>query len=143
MNRSWYAVPVGVLVGAAIALFAPGPGDMTAMLAITAFCIALWITTPVPPWLTGLVAIGLIGVVFSPSLALVGFQLPATWLIVLGILIGEAVYLTPLVLTSLAQVTNVEALAIPGIGGLVPYLVMIAVLLLRPRGLFGQEGFME
>lgn len=63
--------------------------------------------------------------------------------VVAGILIGEAVYLTPLVLTSLARVTNVEAIAVQGIGGLVPYLVMIVVLLIRPRGLFGQEGFME
>lgn len=63
--------------------------------------------------------------------------------VVSGLLIGEAVYLTPLVLTSLAEVTSVEALAIPGIGGLVPYLVMIVVLLARPRGLFGQEEFLE
>jgi len=63
--------------------------------------------------------------------------------VVAGLLIGEAVYLTPLVLRSLAEVTTVEALAVPGIGGLVPYLVMIVVLLVRPRGLYGQEGFME
>jgi len=63
--------------------------------------------------------------------------------VVAGLLIGEAVFLTPLVLQSLADVTGVPALAIPGIGGLVPYLVMILVLLVRPRGLYGQEGFME
>ena len=63
--------------------------------------------------------------------------------VVSGLLIGEAVFLTPLVLQSLADVTGVPALAIPGIGGLVPYLVMILVLLVRPRGLYGQEGFME
>ncbi len=63
--------------------------------------------------------------------------------VVSGILIGEAVYLTPLILTSLAKVSGVDALAIPGIGGLVPYLVMIVVLMVRPRGLFGQEGFLE
>lgn len=63
--------------------------------------------------------------------------------VVSGLLIGEAVFLTPLVLGTLATRTNIEALAIPGIGGLMPYLVMIVVLLVRPRGLFGQEGFLE
>ncbi|GGN08579.1 branched-chain amino acid ABC transporter permease [Halarchaeum nitratireducens] len=63
--------------------------------------------------------------------------------VVAGLLIGEAVFLTPLVLRSLADVTGIGALAVPGIGGLVPYLVMILVLLVRPRGLYGQEGFME
>jgi branched-chain amino acid transport system permease protein len=60
-----------------------------------------------------------------------------------GLLIGEAQYLTPVVLRTLATVTGVQWLAIPGIDGLVPYLVMIVVLLVRPRGLFGQEGFLE
>ncbi|MFB6093097.1 MAG: branched-chain amino acid ABC transporter permease [Haloquadratum sp.] len=63
--------------------------------------------------------------------------------VVAGILIGEAAYLTPLYLSTLATVTNVQAVNVPGIGGLVPYLVMIVVLLARPRGLFGQEGFLE
>ena len=63
--------------------------------------------------------------------------------VVSGILIGEAVFLTPLVLESLAAVTNVDAIAVSGIGGLMPYLVMIVVLLVRPRGLFGQQGFLE
>ncbi len=63
--------------------------------------------------------------------------------VVSGLLIGEAVFLTPLLLETLAIRTNIEALAIPGIGGLMPYLVMIVVLLVRPRGLFGQEGFLE
>lgn len=60
-----------------------------------------------------------------------------------GLLIGEAQYLTPVVLRTLATVTGIESLAVPGIDGLVPYLVMIVVLLVRPRGLFGQEGFLE
>jgi branched-subunit amino acid ABC-type transport system permease component len=63
--------------------------------------------------------------------------------VVAGLLIGEAVYLTPIVLRSLAAVTGVGALDVPAIGGLMPYLVMIFVLLVRPRGLFGQEGFLE
>ena len=63
--------------------------------------------------------------------------------VVAGILIGEAVYLTPTVLRSLSILTGIPALDVPSIGGLMPYLVMIVVLLVRPRGLFGQEGFLE
>ncbi|MCU4800805.1 branched-chain amino acid ABC transporter permease [Halobacteria archaeon HArc-gm2] len=63
--------------------------------------------------------------------------------VVSGILIGEATFLTPLVLRTLSETTNVAALNVSGIGGLMPFLVMIVVLLVRPRGLFGQEGFME
>lgn len=63
--------------------------------------------------------------------------------VISGLLIGEATFLTGVVLTSLAGVTGIEAIAVPGIRGLVPYLVMIAVLLWRPRGLFGEEGFLE
>jgi branched-subunit amino acid ABC-type transport system permease component len=63
--------------------------------------------------------------------------------VVSGLLIGEAVFVTPLVLSTLASRTNVAAFDISGIGGLMPYLVMIIVLLVRPRGLFGQEGFLE
>ena len=63
--------------------------------------------------------------------------------VVAGLIIGEAVFLTPLVLRTLAEVTGVAVLDIPSIGGLMPYLVMIFVLLVRPRGLFGQEGFLE
>jgi len=63
--------------------------------------------------------------------------------VVAGILIGEAVYLTPIVLRSLAEITGIAAIDLPGVGGLMPFLVMIVVLLVRPRGLFGQEGFLE
>lgn len=63
--------------------------------------------------------------------------------VVSGLLIGEAVFLTPIVLESLARVTGIAALNVGGIGGLVPYLVMIVVLLVQPRGLFGEEGFLE
>ena len=60
-----------------------------------------------------------------------------------GLLIGEAAYLTPVVLQSLARTSGVEALDVSGVRGLVPFLVMILVLLVRPRGLFGEEGFLE
>jgi len=63
--------------------------------------------------------------------------------VVSGLLIAEATYLTPLVLATLAETTNVAAINVSGIGGLMPFLVMIVVLLVRPRGLFGQKGFME
>ncbi len=63
--------------------------------------------------------------------------------VVAGLLIGLARFLVPTMLSTLAEVTNVSWLQISGIGGLVPYLVMIVVLLVRPRGLFGTEGFLE
>jgi anion transporter len=67
-----------------------GTGTAGPMLAITVFCIVLWILTPIPPAYTGLIGIGLIAVTFSTDLALVGFQKPATWLIGFGLLMGEA-----------------------------------------------------
>ncbi|MFC6988075.1 hypothetical protein ACFQJD_03850 [Haloplanus sp. GCM10025708] len=63
--------------------------------------------------------------------------------VVSGILIGEATFMTPVVLTALSAATGVAAFDVSGIQGLVPYLVMITVLLVRPRGLFGEEGLME
>lgn len=90
MERSWYALPIGIVAGLGTALFAPLPVEQARILGITLFCIALWVTNPVPPWFTGLLGIGLIGLVFSPDLALTGFASPATWLIVFGMVIGEA-----------------------------------------------------
>ncbi len=63
--------------------------------------------------------------------------------VVAGLLIGEAVFLVPMMTTSLAEITGIALLDIQGIGGLVPYLVMIVILLVRPRGFFGTEGFLE
>lgn len=81
-----------------------------------------------------------------------------------GLLIGWARFLTPLTLetflirveqfgeaTQLVDVVHdlvpVTILwgsnMVPDLGGLMPYLVMIVVLLVRPRGLFGREGYME
>ena len=90
VDASWLSVPVGVGLAGLVAAYAPLSPDAAAMLAITAFCVSLWVGTPVPPWLTGLVGVGLVGVRFSTDLALVGFGSAATWLVVLGILIGEA-----------------------------------------------------
>ncbi|MEF8783809.1 MAG: branched-chain amino acid ABC transporter permease [Haloarculaceae archaeon] len=63
--------------------------------------------------------------------------------VVAGILIGLATFIVPTMLSTLAEVTGIGLIQIDGIGGLVPYLVMIAILLIRPRGLFGTEGFLE
>ena len=91
MDRAWYALPVGIVVGIGTAAFAPLPEEQALILGITLFAIALWIGNPVPPWYTGLLALGLIGLAFSPDLALGGFAEPALWLIVFGLIIGEAV----------------------------------------------------
>lgn len=86
----WASVPLGVLVAVGVLLFAPVDRAAASMLAITLFCILLWIATPVPPAVTGMLCVGLIGIVFSPELAFVGFQSAALWLVVFGLLLGEA-----------------------------------------------------
>ncbi|MFB6269635.1 MAG: SLC13 family permease [Halobacterium sp.] len=90
VDPSWLSLPVGVAAAAGILTYAPVAADMATMLAITVFCISLWVGSPVAPWFTGLVGIGLIGVAFTSDLALTGFQSAATWLVVLGIFLGEA-----------------------------------------------------
>ncbi|QLG64170.1 SLC13 family permease [Halorarum salinum] len=90
VDPSWLSVPAGLLAAAGAFAYAPVGRDAAVMLAITLFCVALWIGSPVEPWFTGLVCLGLVGVTFSSELALVGFRSPATWLVVLGILLGEA-----------------------------------------------------
>lgn len=90
VDAAWLSLPVGVAAAAGLLAFAPVAQEMAAMLAITVFCISLWVGSPVAPWFTGLVGIGLVGVTFSSDLALTGFQSPATWLVVVGIFLGEA-----------------------------------------------------
>lgn len=89
-DLAWLSLPVGVAAAAVVLLYVPLNTGMATMLAITVFAISLWIGGPVEPWLTGLLAIGLIGVAFNTNLALTGFHSAATWLVVLGILLGEA-----------------------------------------------------
>ena len=84
VDPAWLSVPVGFAAAGAVLTGAPLPTGAARMLAITVFCVALWVATPVRPWFTALLGIGLIGVVFEPSLALTGFQNPATWLVVVG-----------------------------------------------------------
>lgn len=90
IDPAWLSLPAGLLAAVGIFQFAPLTADTALMLAITVFCVMLWIGSPVEPWFTALICIGLIGVAFSSKLALTGFRSPATWLVVVGILIGEA-----------------------------------------------------
>ncbi|WP_188424139.1 SLC13 family permease [Haloferax sulfurifontis] len=90
VDPTWLSPLFGALAAVAVFQFAPLARDASTMLAITVFCIMLWVRSPVEPWFTALVGIGLIGVAFSPALALSGFRSPATWLVAVGILVGEA-----------------------------------------------------
>lgn len=90
IDRGWLAVPAGLAAALIVRFGLPLPPAMATMVAITLFAVSLWIGTPVPPWFTALVALGVIGVAFSSDLALVGFRAPATWLVVFGIVMGEA-----------------------------------------------------
>lgn len=63
--------------------------------------------------------------------------------IVGGLLIGVAMFLAPTMLNALATTTGLSWIGIPGVRRVVPYIVMIVVLLARPRGLFGEEGLLE
>ncbi|GGM61059.1 anion transporter [Halarchaeum rubridurum] len=89
-TRAWLATCLGVALAAAVVFAAPMPTAQARVLAITLFAIVAWIAAPVPPWVTGLTAIGLIGLAQTPALALSGFGSPATWLIVFGLVVGEA-----------------------------------------------------
>ncbi|WP_418279834.1 SLC13 family permease [Halorubrum sp. DTA98] len=88
VSRPWVAFPLAIAT--AIATVALLGGDAGAMAGITAACILLWVLTPVPPAYTGILAIGALAAVFSPTLALSGFQSSATWLVGFGLLMGIA-----------------------------------------------------
>jgi len=60
-----------------------------------------------------------------------------------GLLIGVFTFLTPMMLESLALATNLPFLELQGVRRVVPFIIMIVVLLSRPRGLLGEEGFLE
>lgn len=89
-SAEWLSVPVGLAAATTVLTVAPVDGATARLLAITLFCIALWIGTPVPPEVTGMLCIGFIGLGFSTDLALTGFQSPTVWLVVFGLLLGEA-----------------------------------------------------
>lgn len=60
-----------------------------------------------------------------------------------ALLIGVTAFLAPVSFSAMASVTGISALDVPGIDGIMPFVVLIVVLLIRPRGLFGEEGLME
>lgn len=60
-----------------------------------------------------------------------------------GLLIGVAMFLTPTMLSALATTTGLPWINLDGVRRVVPFILMIVVLLDRPRGLFGEEGFLE
>ncbi len=60
-----------------------------------------------------------------------------------GLLIGVTAFLVPTMLRALATATGLDFIALDGVRRVVPFVVMIIVLLDRPRGLFGEEGFLE
>lgn len=60
-----------------------------------------------------------------------------------GLLIGWTRFLVPTMLSAAAAYTGIGALSLQGVGRIIPFVLMIVVLLDRPRGLFGEEGFLE
>jgi len=110
VSPAWLSVPIGLLAAAAVLTVAPVDGATARLLAITLFCIALWIATPVPPAYTGLLCIGLVGATFSTDLALTGFRSATVWLVVFGLLLGEAARKSGLAAWG---GTRIEALAWP------------------------------
>jgi len=84
------SVPIAIVAAVAVRLTVPFDPAGATMLAITAFCIVMWIGNLIPPSYTGILCIGLIGVTFSADLALVGFGTQATWLVAFGLIMGEA-----------------------------------------------------
>jgi len=60
-----------------------------------------------------------------------------------GLLIGISMFIGPLLLSTAANLTGIAGLHPPGVQRVIPFIIMIIVLLIRPRGLFGEEGFLE
>ncbi|MFD1599743.1 SLC13 family permease [Halobellus rarus] len=84
------SVPMAILAAIAVRIGAPFAPAGATMLAITTFCIVLWVGNLIPPAYTGVLCLGLVGLAFSLDLALAGFSSPATWLIAFGLVMGEA-----------------------------------------------------
>jgi branched-subunit amino acid ABC-type transport system permease component len=60
--------------------------------------------------------------------------------ILASFLIGVSTFIVPIMLE---LTLNLERLGISGIGQVVPFVIMVIVLLTQPRGLMGEEGFLE
>lgn len=63
--------------------------------------------------------------------------------IVGGLLIGVSMFMIPEMISILTALAGAPNVAPPALERVVPFIVMIVVLLDRPRGLFGEEGFLE
>ena len=63
--------------------------------------------------------------------------------VVSGLLIGLVRFVMPTMVDALGAFIGIEALSLGGFAGALPYLLMIIVLLDRPRGLFGREDMFE
>ncbi|WP_380676190.1 SLC13 family permease [Salinigranum sp. GCM10025319] len=61
------------------------------LVVIVAVAVMFWMTNVLDPTLVGLFVIGSIWLTQSGERALVGFTYPATWLVVFGIVMGEAI----------------------------------------------------
>lgn len=60
--------------------------------------------------------------------------------ILASFLVGLSTFIAP---EMLELVLNLDQLGISGIAEVIPFLIMVIVLLARPRGLLGEEGFLE
>ena len=71
--------------------YALGLDAGTILVVIVAVAVVFWMTNVLDPRLVGLFVIGSIWLTQSGERALVGFTYPATWLVVFGIVMGEAI----------------------------------------------------
>lgn len=68
-----------------------GVSSGSILVLIVLLAVVLWMTNVLDPTFVGVVVIALIWVTQSGERALVGFTYPATWLVVFGIIMGEAI----------------------------------------------------
>lgn len=84
-----------VLVSATLVLlvlqYPLGTDTDTLLVVIVVLAVCLWMTNLLDPTLVGVFVIGSIWLTQSAERALVGFTYPATWLVVFGIVMGEAI----------------------------------------------------
>jgi len=71
--------------------YVAGASAGTTLVVIVLLGVVLWMTNALDPTFVGVVVIALIWLTQSGERALVGFTYPATWLVVFGIIMGEAI----------------------------------------------------
>ncbi|MFB6108394.1 MAG: SLC13 family permease [Haloplanus sp.] len=85
----------GFLVGVTLLLlvlrYVLGTGAGTVLVVIVLLAVVLWMTNALEPTVVGGIVIALVWLTQSGTRALVGFTYPATWLVVFGIVMGEAI----------------------------------------------------